>query len=132
MKATILLEPVAKGRARVFRRGDHVGSYTPAKTKNAEQMIVYALRQELTTASQFDKATPLRLEVTFYRSRPKSAPKKVTMPVTRPDLDNYLKLILDAISGYLCPDDSQVTTILAKKRFTEDVPRIELALEKDE
>ncbi len=131
IETTILIEPTAKARARHTVAGGHVRSYTPAKTANAEQQILYHLRQQLASGSQFDKGVALRLTVTFFRARPKAAPKRVTMPVSRPDLDNYLKLILDAISGYACVDDAQVTTIVARKRFTTEQPRIYLLLEED-
>ena len=130
IEATILIEPVAKARARLFRRGDHVGSYTPAKTANAETLVLYSVREQLASGDTFPKGVALHLAVTFYRAKPKSAPKRLTMPLTRPDLDNYLKLLLDALNGYAFPDDGQVTRISAAKRFG-DPPRIELVLTED-
>ena len=131
IETTIMVDPTPKARARHTVVAGHVRSYTPAKTASAETQILYHLRQQLAGAFQFDKGVPLRLTVTFFRARPKAAPKRVTMPVTRPDLDNYVKLILDAISGYACADDAQVTTIVARKRFTTEQPRIYLLLEED-
>uniref|UniRef100_A0A6M3IY95 Putative endodeoxyribonuclease n=1 Tax=viral metagenome TaxID=1070528 RepID=A0A6M3IY95_9ZZZZ len=55
------------------------------------------------------------------------------MPITKPDLDNYIKTLLDALNGYAFRDDAQVTSLEVKKRFagTGEVPRIELTLEVD-
>ena len=43
-----------------------------------------------------------------------TAPVHVTKA---PDLDNCLKLILDALQGIICPNDSQVAQITATKLF---------------
>jgi Holliday junction resolvase RusA-like endonuclease len=104
--------------------------YTPAKTQKTEADIKAAIRHELGQMQQFPAGLPLALNVTFYRERPKSAPKKLQYPVTRPDLDNYLKLLLDALDKYAMPDDSQIITITAHKVFAAvgALPRIEFEL----
>jgi len=53
------------------------------------------------------------------------------MPVSRPDVENYAKTLLDALNKFVFPDDSQITTLLVRKRFveTDGVPRIELKME---
>ncbi|KKK83986.1 hypothetical protein LCGC14_2787870 [marine sediment metagenome] len=130
IEATILIEPVAKARARHTVIGKHVRTYTPAKTANAETLVLYSVREKLASGDTFPKGVALHLAVTFYRAKPKSAPKRLSMPLTRPDLDNYLKLLLDALNGYAFPDDGQVTRISAAKRFG-DPPRIELVLTED-
>ena len=74
------------------------------------------------------------LWVTFYVVRPKSAPKRVRYPTTRPDLDNYLKTLLDALDKFAFPDDAQIVNIHAKKAFAAvgTPPRIEFILEREE
>ena len=39
---TVPGSPVAKGRARAFRRGNHIGHYTPEKTANYENLVKLA------------------------------------------------------------------------------------------
>ena len=48
-------------------------------------------------------------------------PKKLTRPMPRPDVDNYVKAALDAITGggFIWNDDSQVEVLLATKRYAE-------------
>lgn len=75
----------------------------------------------------FEAGAPLRLEATFFRARPKHLPKKVTMPVSRPDVDNYTKLLTDALNKFVFPDDNQITSLYVKKRFGSP-PRIELEI----
>lgn len=75
-------------------------------------------------------AGPLALSVKLYLPRPKShygtgrnaakvkrsAP---ALPAVRPDLDNYLKAIQDALDGVLWKDDGQVVQITAAKLYAD-------------
>ena len=117
IETTIFTEPVAKARARVAVRNGHAIAYTPAKTRNSEAEIRCLIREEAMKCGQFDAGVPLHLEAVFYIEKPKSKPKKVTQPTTRPDTDNYLKLLLDALNGYVVPDDSQIVSIHARKAY---------------
>lgn len=55
---------------------------------------------------------PVGVSATFYRDR---------KPTARPDIDNYLKLILDALNGLAYRDDSQVTDLeRVRKRRPSD------------
>ena len=104
--------PVPKERARVTKRGF---AYTPKKTKEAEKLysdfiFVRYPNVNLTGA--------LEGEFEFNLIRPKSVKRRI--PTTRPDLDNYVKLILDAFqkSGVF-KDDSQFNKITAWKWYSE-------------
>ncbi len=134
MKAIILVEPHAKGRPKVSAVGKHAIVYTPKKTRISEADIKASIRHEIAKFNRFGHGEALVLWVTFYVVRPKSASKKVKHPVKRPDLDNYLKTLLDALDKFAIPDDSQVVNIHAKKAFAEagTVPRIEFVLEREE
>lgn len=128
IETTIYVEPVAKARARaMISKGGKRYSYTPQKTAHAEAMIRDKL---LELGEGFADKTPIRLEATFYRVKPKSMPKRVKLPVSRPDLDNYFKLLIDSLEKFVYANDSQITTALIKKRFGSP-PRIMLKLEED-
>lgn len=61
---------------------------------------------------------PVEVRAEFVMPRPKSAPKTRTPAATkRPDLDKLLRAALDAISGPVIADDSQVISIDATKRL---------------
>jgi Holliday junction resolvase RusA-like endonuclease len=130
IEAIIYVVPTPKGRARVAVVGGHARAYTPAKTVKAENEIAYAIRQQCMNQGTFEAGVPLSLSATFFIEKPKSASKKVIYPVKRPDLTNYLKLLEDAMNHFVYPDDSQIITIIAKKRYAENgtVPRIELRI----
>lgn len=139
MRATIYVEPHAKGRGKVgmFKGKDgrgHAVVYTPKKTRVSEADVKAAIRQEIMKQERFAASVPLVLWVTFYRQKPKTASKKVTQPVKNPDLDNYLKTLLDALNKFAYPDDSQIVNIHAKKAFAEigTPPRIEFVLERED
>ncbi len=134
MKAVIYVEPRAKGRPKVSVVGKHPIVYTPKKTRVSEADIKASIRHEIAKFTRFGHGEALVLWVTFYVVRPKSAPKRVKYPTTRPDLDNFLKTLLDALDKFVFPDDSQIVNIHAKKAFAEvgTPPRIEFILEREE
>jgi len=74
---------------------------------------------------------PFCVHLHFYYPMPLSwsAKKRQSMegaPVTtRPDLDNYVKFMLDALEGYIWDNDSCVVQIHAAKSYSE-APRTEL------
>lgn len=117
MECTIFTTPTAKGRPRLSARNGRAFAYTPAKTRNSEAEIRCLIREEVMKQGTFDKGVPLHLKAIFYIEKPKSKSKKVTSPVTRPDLDNYIKLLLDAINGYIVPDDSQIVSMTTSKAY---------------
>ena len=131
IKTTIYVIPTAKGRPKSTMVHGHVETYTPAKTRRAESDIMAMIRTQVMELGNFGADVPLRIEATFYKERPKSLAKRVTMPVQRPDLDNYMKLLTDSLEKYIYKNDSQICTALIKKRFG-DPPRIELLIEVDE
>jgi Holliday junction resolvase RusA-like endonuclease len=124
IKLTIYMEPVAKGRPRVVHTNGRTMTFTPDKTTAAEHTIKAEL---LTVRQQFPAGVPLYLTANFFRSRPKSLPKRVTRPVTKPDWDNYAKLLGDSLNRFIYPDDGQVVSATIKKFYAAqgEYPRIE-------
>ncbi|MDR1952388.1 MAG: RusA family crossover junction endodeoxyribonuclease [Elusimicrobiota bacterium] len=129
---TVYGEPVAKGRPRFSTRGGFGRTYTPAKTAQAEKNF-------LAQAIKFKPETPIEtavnIKMRIFRQPPKSLSKKKLQeiencehfPTTRPDLDNYMKLIFDAMNGVFWRDDSQITALYAGK-FYDKTPRIEIEI----
>jgi len=127
------MEPVPKGRPRTSFKNGKAQTYTPKDTVNAENQIrseVATLLAELGRSDViFEDEDYVRMNATFYMTRPKSA-KKRKLPNIKPDWDNMGKLLTDAINGFLYKDDKIITTALIKKRYGFP-PRIEFELYPD-
>lgn len=66
---------------------------------------------------------PLTVSVMFYMRRPKSHPKtKRTWPTARPDVDKLARAVLDAVTGIVFQDDSQVVSLHAFKLWDQEQP----------
>jgi Holliday junction resolvase RusA-like endonuclease len=110
-------EPVAKARPRMTRRGF---VYTPAATRKFEA------HGRLSAQLAMDGRPPIEVPVRIELPVPASWSRRKTAdaitghirPTSRPDVDNYLKAILDAISTIVVADDAQVVEVYAKKKFS--------------
>lgn len=122
--ATVFGKVLGKPRPRVTRHG----TYTPKKFADYEKRIAVEFRKQLPKPLE----CAVSLKVTVQRRLPKSRPKKTASePDTfRPDLDNILKLVMDALNGVAYLDDKQVTSVQAEKlprvRLDEEFVRIEV------
>lgn len=130
IECCIMVVPTAKGRPKLTTFGGHPRAYTPAKTRTAEADIKAAIREQVMAFGTFGEKIPLSMSATFYIEKPKSKSKKVLMPVTRPDIDNFGKTLCDALNKYVYPDDSQLTSVHFRKRYGTP-PRIELSIEEE-
>lgn len=108
--------PVPKARPRFSSRGGVARTYTPAKTRAYEARVADAGRAALCGA--WPLQGPLKAVVRVHLPALKSGPKahRSAPPTGRPDLDNVVKAVLDALNGVLYADDSQVVTLKAYKR----------------
>lgn len=127
-------EPRGKGRPRFHRTGKYVSAYTDSETKAYENKIL-AYYQKATGGYRFPDAVVLEVEITAYYPIPKSATKAATAamrdgtakPTKKPDLDNVVKIVLDALNAVAYKDDSMVVRITARKEYS-DFPRIQITL----
>lgn len=73
---------------------------------------------------------PVHVGIQFYIKRPKSAPKhKRPLPHKRPDLDKFVRAVLDALTGVCYGDDGAVVQIVAAKHYADDGnPRTEITV----
>lgn len=118
MKLTIDYEPTAKSMPRFkFVNGQAI-TYYHWKTTEALEAIRVLIKNQ--TTLPFPSHIPIRLSVTFYRTKSRWLPKRERLPFRKPDLDNFLKWCIDGLSGIAFPDDAQITTIQAKKRWAND------------
>jgi len=113
-------------RPKVFKtKGGQVFTVTPGKVAQTEALIREFVRKEANC--KFGREVPLKLKAVFHLPKPASLRKRV-YPVVRPDLDQYLKLLMDSLTKYLWEDDAQIVEINASKVY-DSLPRIKLEVE---
>ena len=83
----------------------------------------------------FDKDIPLRAIIRAFFPIPKSASKKKReqmrdlriLHTKKPDVDNIIKAVLDALNGVAYYDDSQVAQVFISKCYAEQ-PKVIIEL----
>jgi Holliday junction resolvase RusA-like endonuclease len=118
IRLTVHTVPIAKSRPQ-FTRGR---CFTPKRTVDYETLIGTAARGGGNPPKPL--TGPLSVDITFAVEKPKSA--KRTAPTARPDLDNYIKAVLDALNGIFWHDDAQIVEITARKVYTVEAPFVDL------
>lgn len=135
---TVPGKPQGKARPRFDGRSGR--AYTPKNTKDYEKFVrhcyVYCYENEVRNYSRL--SGEIEATITAYFPVPKSVSKskRAAMlagrinPAAKPDADNIIKAILDALNGYAYKDDSAVTKVTAVKRYGE-FPMVEVTLTGD-
>lgn len=130
MKFIIHAVPKPKGRPRVTRSGH---AFTPKATREYEQLIVSEWEKQWGGIEP--TRNPIVVRVMFYMPIPKATSNKdrermvagLEVPAKKPDIDNLLKAVLDALNGKAYHDDNQIVGISAEKRYSNE-PRTEVMI----
>lgn len=119
-KVIVIGRPVPKGRPRVYNRH----AVTPRKTLDAE----HRFRDQYIMQNPHSKpfSGQICVDCVFFAPIPKSWSKgkrqlamEGKLPfMSRPDLDNLVKLVLDALNGVAYLDDSQITGLSSQKIYS--------------
>lgn len=116
-------KPRGKGRPRFDRKGH---AYTDDATRAYEVEIRSAyLNQPVRFYAA--KGQAVKVSLTICMPVPVSWPKKrqeaallgCELPQVKPDADNVVKVVLDALNGFTWDDDTQVTEIAACKLYVQ-------------
>jgi Holliday junction resolvase RusA-like endonuclease len=119
----------ARVRASAVRTasGKHIAVAYKDSTQRREEEKLAALIARHCPPEPF--TGPLMLEVTAYLPLPHMSKKKAALSlggalhhVTKPDLDNIVKHLLDVLRGMVYRDDKQIVSIAARKQYG-DPPR---------
>jgi Holliday junction resolvase RusA-like endonuclease len=102
-------------------RGGHV--YTPTETRLAEAKVAKLAREAM--ADRLPIIGPVALSVIVLTQPPKSAGKAACermltgqeYPTKKPDLDNIIKLVSDAMNGIVFEDDKQIVFLSVVKQY---------------
>ena len=126
-------KPVGKGRPRATTIGGHARMYTPKKTESYESLVRMAFYNEHRARNPIPAGIPLRLTIWCWFAIPKSWSKKRQAQAMhhtgKPDADNILKVVGDALNGVAWHDDSQVSTAVVFKRYATDGERESVMVE---
>lgn len=128
-------EPAGKGRPRFSIRksrdgGSFVSVRTPDKTVVYENLIKLEYEHQ-TGRHRFPDDSMLEMEIEAYYGIPKSASKKrrgamlvgEIRPVKKPDADNVVKAVADALNDIAYKDDTQIVDCSIHK-FYDTEPRV--------
>jgi Holliday junction resolvase RusA-like endonuclease len=130
IKFTIPGEPKGKARPRVTK----YGTYTAETTVNYENWVKICFQE----AKQKSIEGQLKAEIKCYFDIPNSYSKKkkenalngIIRPTKKPDLDNIMKIILDALNGLAYKDDKDIVECRIEKWYGE-VARVEVEIWED-
>ena len=117
-------QPVGKGRPRAARRGSHIQLYTPEKTSSYESLVATAAHgamrgaEPIRGACHVDMDIRLMVPMSWSAKRRNQALDGLVFPTKKPDLDNILKAVFDAINGIVWEDDVQAVYVQAVKRYS--------------
>lgn len=124
--------PQGKARPRFSKKSGTV--YTPAKTAKYEKLI----RKAFLGAG--GKVIPsdcyVGITVDAYFPIPKSYTKgkrlacqhNINRPSKKPDIDNTLKVVLDALNGVAYEDDKQVVEVICRKWYSQSTGFLKISV----
>lgn len=114
------LPPRPASRPRFTCRGRFAVAYTDKPYREWLDKAEVLLRQ-IEMPEEWDTSLPVELEAAFVVAKPKTS--RLAYP--KPDIDNYDKSLMDAITqaGHIWQDDSQVIASKTFKVFSDDDTR---------
>lgn len=134
IEITIPGKPIAKKRPRFARIGKGVRTYSDQHTDEGRMLLF------IQASGCQPMSGPISVELEFVLPRPKAhygtgrnagvlkASMLNALPVNRPDVDNFAKMVLDVCNGILWRDDAAVVRLSALKRYGEN-PRTIIRVE---
>lgn len=120
---TVFGRPQPKQRPRFNR---YTGAtYTPDETRLYEAQVKYYFLKENPRAKRLDGA--LTVQIDAYFEPPKQTAKAVRekmyagkiRPAKKPDADNIIKSICDALNGLAYVDDGQIVSVYCRKLYSD-------------
>lgn len=128
-------EPIGKGRPRFVRTRTGGRAVTPSKTSAYENHVRAEYNRQVKDF-RFGEDEMLRMNVIAYFSIAQSKSKKMKhemllnniRPTKKPDMDNILKIIADALNKVAYYDDKQIVECRIKKYYS-NTPKVKVEIE---
>ncbi len=108
-------KPIGKAST---RQGKYKNFYIPKKSREYMDLISYSAKVQMRGSQLSEKAIGVRLLFKF--KIPKNKSKSISgrdYMVSKPDIDNLQKCVLDALSGIVYKDDNQIAWIHVEKTY---------------
>lgn len=126
-------EPIGQGRPRFSTVCGHAVAYDAPKSRNYKAYVKLIAQQETKRQEWKILELPVSLRIKAFFSVPKSKSKKFKaeamegreLPTKKPDTDNIVKAIQDALNGIAYKDDAYVCYLRVLKRYSDN-PRVEI------
>lgn len=119
--------PQGKARARTFynSKARVTKSITPENTVLYENLIKEMYMKEA-NGNKIGRESPVVLRIVARFEPPQSVSKKrrsamldgEELPLKKPDIDNIVKVVADALNGVAYHDDKQVVSVVANKVYS--------------
>lgn len=113
--------PQPQGSTKAFARpggGRPIVTSDNAKNKPWRSVVATELAKHVTAV---EMSAPIEVHLDFYFLRPASHRKtKPPQHVVKPDADKLIRSVLDAATGVVFRDDSQVVLVSASKSYAKD------------
>lgn len=132
---TVCGEPVAKARPRMNRVTGNV--YTPKRSAKYEATVrASALRamkgkKIITGAVKIAVIAFFSIPSSWTKTKRQNAVSGVLRHTKKPDADNILKSVCDALNGVVYADDSQCYEKTIRKAYSL-MPRVEIVIEEEQ
>jgi Holliday junction resolvase RusA-like endonuclease len=136
MKVDVIGKPVPQGSKRVFN-----GRLVDVKHKDLRAWRDLVGQLAAASTPKFFTG-PVYVALDFYLARPKGhygsgknsemlKPSAPSVPNTKPDIDKLARAVLDALTGAVIRDDSQVVVLVARKHYAslDHPPGVTVSLE---
>lgn len=125
--------PQGKGRPRFSMKNKRV--YTPEKTVHYEKQIREAYSKA--GGKLFPEQCYIKVTVDAYFKIPKSYTKgkrlacayNINRPDKKPDTDNILKIIMDALNKVAYSDDKQVVEVICRKWYSNSTGFLKIRIQ---
>lgn len=115
--------PVGKGRPKFARRGNFVSTYTPEKTASYENLVKVVAQQAMAGKDLIQGAVCVGIllfvtpPASWSQKKQAEAIRGGVFPTSKPDVDNVIKGIFDAMNDIVWKDDKQVCDLVLSKRY---------------
>ena len=111
LEFNLLLKPINKQSTRFSVNGH---AYTASNKRKDKAVLQWALKQQL--PANFDLLDEaLRVEYIFFFNTKHT--RKLSVKATKPDIDNVLKAVNDAMEGVVCTRDQHIVSATASKFY---------------